>query len=211
MKKLLLIVSLIFIGRMSFAQNNMYMITEKIAMNPPGIDSLFVTSPTGTTIGYSLPNYAVNPAGHDSQFNLILNNIINTGYQLADMGNWYSTTSITPSLYNYLIRTIFLKEPWTLASQELDSANSTQLNINKIFPNPTDGISTLECSYTNGFEPVELIVYDLNGFIVLKHLINKSTLNSFDVDFSKLSNGEYFVTLKNNKVYCKPVNIIVKK
>lgn len=58
---------------------------------------------------------------------------------------------------------------------------------------------------------MELIVYDLNGFIVLKHLINKSTLNSFDVDFSKLSNGEYFVTLKNNKVYCKPVNIIVKK
>ena len=109
MKNLFYTACLLFVCQSSFAQNNVYMITEKIAVNPIGFDSLYVTSPNGITTEYILPNYSVNPAGHDSQFNPIINNIINSGFQLSDMGNWYSTTLVDSK--TFLIRTIFLKEP----------------------------------------------------------------------------------------------------
>ena len=107
--KTIILLTLLILTSHSFGQNNLYMITEKIRVNPIGPDSVFVTSPNGITTTYVLENYSINPASHDAEMNQIINNIINSGYQLSDMGNWYSTTLVSSN--TYLIRTIFLKEP----------------------------------------------------------------------------------------------------
>ena len=57
-------------------QNQIYIITEKydgIVSNPPTFDSVYVTNPLGITTKYSIPSFITNQAGHDSQFNIILN------------------------------------------------------------------------------------------------------------------------------------------
>ena len=113
MKKILTIIGCSF-ALNSFSQNGIYIITEKyngMVATVPSFDSLFVTNSSGVTTSYTLPHYIVNPAGHDSQLAVILNNISSQGYRIIPhterMG--ISNASITPSYFE--LRTFYMGFP----------------------------------------------------------------------------------------------------
>jgi hypothetical protein len=115
MKKILTIISLVFAVN-SFAQNNVYIVTEKYDGQIgflPSFDSVFVTSPQGITTSYSIPNYISNTAAHNSQFNTILNGIISQGYRVMEMGDWHFAVnnSLLGGNFIFELRTIFLGQP----------------------------------------------------------------------------------------------------
>ena len=214
MKNLFYTACLLFVCQSSFAQNGVYMFTETWCKNTSTstmlYDSIYVTNPMGSTVGYSIPFFTEIGSGHNSQFNSILNGITSQGYKIISTdwpdGFVESVVGISRSW-----KTIFLAQPWTLTSRELDSANSTQLDITKIYPNPTAGITTVECAFIEGNTPLELIIYNISGFIIHRQEIKNNKSGLIEFDLSGLPNGEYFITLINNKVYCSPQKIIVKK
>jgi len=115
MKKIFTIISLVFAVN-SFAQNNVYIVTEKYDGQIgflPSFDSVFVTSPQGITTYYSIPNYIGNTAAHNSQFNTILNGIISQGYRVMEMGDWHFAVnnSLLGGNHIFELRTIFLGQP----------------------------------------------------------------------------------------------------
>ena len=205
MKNLFYTACLLFVCQSSFAQNGVYLITATFSGGSSALDNVYVTSPTGVTTTTAITHFITNPAAHDSQLSIIINGITSLGYKVIDFGLNHGD-----QLGNYT-RTFFLSQPWTLASQELESANSTQLNISKIYPNPTAGIATFEYTFIDGNAPLELIVYNIAGFIVQRRNIKNDKSGLMEFDVSGIPNGEYFVTLINNKTYCEAQKIIVKR
>ena len=94
------------------------MITEKISgwsssFSGTLCDSVFVTTPTGVSTSYSIPNLSFNPSGHDKQLNIIINGITALGYRPID-GNWnYPISVLNNAVPNvpFLLRTMLLGIP----------------------------------------------------------------------------------------------------
>ena len=115
MKNLFLFISLIVSGA-SYAQNNVYIITEKfdgLIGFAPSYDSVFVTNPQGVTTKYNIPNYIGNTAGHDSEFNQILNGILSQGYKIIETHT--EGTAVNNQLlsgnYIFILKTFYLGQP----------------------------------------------------------------------------------------------------
>lgn len=69
------------------ANAQMYIVTDRLSA--PN-DSVFVTNPAGITTKYKIPGYSSNIGAHDSQLNVILNDIITLGYKLVEIPEAYS-------------------------------------------------------------------------------------------------------------------------
>ena len=115
MKSISLVLFLI-VSCSSFSQNNVYTITEKfdgIAGFLPSYDSVFVTNPQGVTTKYNIPNYIANTAAHDSEFNQILNGILNQGYKIIETHS--EGTAVNNGLlggnYAFILKTFYVGQP----------------------------------------------------------------------------------------------------
>ena len=61
-----------------------------------------------------------------------------------------------------------------------------------VYPNPTNGILNIELT---GQQEKELILYNTNGQQVYTNKLNKTST----LDLSNLSNGVYYLQIKNEK------------
>ena len=66
-----------------------------------------------------------------------------------------------------------------------------------LFPNPTSGV--FEINMDAQVQDVDVELYDSNGRIVYKDKFNSSSINSQKIDISSLSNGIYFIRIKNEQ------------
>ncbi|MDG2173190.1 MAG: T9SS type A sorting domain-containing protein, partial [Flavobacteriaceae bacterium] len=72
----------------------------------------------------------------------------------------------------------------TLGVDEIDLSNL------KIYPNPTDGLII----FNNNPEPLDLIIYDINGRIV----IERKNYFLQELNISELNAGIYFMQINNS-------------
>ena len=79
-----------------------------------------------------------------------------------------------------------------------------------LYPNPSDGLVTVQYKFKQGNTPQELIVYDMKGYVVYKQDITNASIESLEFNISNWKAGEYFVTLITEDVYSKPLPLIVK-
>jgi len=86
-------------------QNSVYIISEVFALNAPLFDSVYVTTPTGVTTSYQIPNNS-NVPGHDAALNIIINGVTTLGYTIAD---WTQNRSIAGG--QTVVTRWFLKKP----------------------------------------------------------------------------------------------------
>lgn len=91
----------------SLSQTGMYIVTEKwdnSIGSTPTFDSVYITSPSGNTTGYSITHLMLNTIQHDNDFHALINPIINQGYTLF---NSYLTsqnnTNLNPQFGEYHI------------------------------------------------------------------------------------------------------------
>lgn len=189
------------------SQNGIYIITEKyngMVANVPSFDSLFVTNPSGTTTSYSLPHYIINPAAHDSQLAVILNNISSQGFRIIPhterMG--VSNTTITPSYFE--LRTFFMGMPWTTAGLIPAGVNNSLIKITNVFPNPASNVVNLKFASSSNNSKLYLI--HSGGYIINE--FDVSNLTDFSVNTSLLSNGTYLFFLVSNGIYSESKSLI---
>lgn len=192
------------------AQNEIYIITEKydgIISSPSTFDSVYVTNPSGITTKYSIPSYITNQAGHDSQFNIILNGITSLGYKfIKPIEREGISNSFIANPY-CIIRTIYLAKNWFASVQELSEGNCKQISV-KTFPNPTSSLLNLEILSTKEFEPNEVIIFNQLGFVVSTIPINYFEGKIINIDVSSLKEGTYLLGVKNKTYYSKPCKFI---
>jgi hypothetical protein len=192
------------------AQNEIYIVTEKydgIVSSPPTFDSVYVTNPMGITTKYSIPSYITNQAGHDSQFNVILNGITSLGYKFIKPVQREGISSSTLANPYCIIRTIYLAKTWLASVNELSEGDSTQISV-KVFPNPTLSLLNLEVSSVNDFERNEVIIFNQLGFVVFSIPINYHDSKIITIDVSSLKAGTYLLSIKNKIHYSKPCEFI---
>ena len=75
----------------------------------------------------------------------------------------------------------------TDAALGLNSVDQNKLNF---YPNPTEGIIL----FNNYSEPFDVIIYDINGRIVIEH----NNYSSQELNISKLNAGIYFMQINNS-------------
>jgi hypothetical protein len=76
-----------------------------------------------------------------------------------------------------------------------------------VFPNPTNGVLTINSVRTNG--DVQILVIDGLGKLVQKHNLNYSSGNSaHTLDISELATGMYFIKLIPNEGRPELIKII---
>ena len=192
------------------AQNEIYIITEKydgIVSSPPTFDSLYVTNPLGITTKYSIPSYITNQAGHDSQFNIILNGITSLGYKFIKPVQREGISNSTLANPYCIIRTIYLAKTWLASVHELSEGDSTQITV-KAFPNPSLATLNLDISSVKDFEPNEVVIFNQLGFVVFSILINYYDSKIINIDISSLKAGTYLLSVKNKNHYSKPYKFI---
>ncbi len=206
--KILIIIISTFLSLQIFAQGSTYYVSMKrtiCASAGTDVTEIFVTDPTGVTTQTTVANAITNTSQFGSDVNSIFNNIYSLGYQLVPVqitSNSSVVNGCNVGVSNYLFG-----KNWTLTSQELDSANSTQLNIINVFPNPTNGYVKIKFDYKQFHKPTNVIVYDANGIVLINELISLSS-DILDLDIARLADGEYFVVLMNNKEFCEAKKLI---
>lgn len=192
------------------AQNEIYIITEKydgIVSSPPTFDSVYVTNPLGITTKYSIPSYITNQAGHDSQFNVILNGITSLGYKFIKPVQREGISNSTLANPYCIIRTIYLAKTWLASVHELSEGDSTQISV-KAFPNPSLSSLNLEISSVKDFEPNEVVIFNQLGFVVFSIPINYYDSKIINIDVSSLKAGTYLLSVKNKSHYSKACKFI---
>jgi hypothetical protein len=85
---------------------SVYIITEVFRNTPPLYDSIYVTTPTGSVTGYSIPHLS-NVSGHDSALSTIINGVSTLGYTISD----YSVIRSLPGTLSITMQRWFLKKP----------------------------------------------------------------------------------------------------
>lgn len=194
------------------AQNEMYIVTEKydgIISSPPTFDSVYVTNPLGITTKYSIPSYITNQAGHDSQFNIILNGITSLGYKFIKPVQREGVSNGLLANPYCIIRTIYLAKSWSASVHELSKGNSKQITV-KTFPNPTSTSLKLEIACVIGFEPDEVVIFNQLGYIIFSLPIKYVENNIVNLDVSSLKTGSYMLSVKNKTYYSEPRKIIIE-
>jgi hypothetical protein len=93
------------------AQNGVYMITEVYSQNYSTTeviyDSVYVTNPSGITVGYSIPLFTTNISAHNSQLNIIINGITSQGYKIVTR-DWENGATSSKSTTTRFYKTLFL-------------------------------------------------------------------------------------------------------
>ena len=206
MKFIIVIVTIILSFEL-FAQGSTYYVSIKRTIcSTTGTDEtvLYVTDPAGLTTLFPTSNLFTSTSQFGTDVNNVFNSIYSLGYQLVPVPITSNSTNLNGclvSVANYLFG-----KNWTLSSQELDSANITQLSILNLYPNPTNGLIQIDYDYKLFHKPTNIILYDENGIILINESIESST--PIDLDISKLPNGEYFVVLFNKRVFCEAKKVI---
>ena len=169
MKKLLFVLLFTFIGQLAFSQ--MYIISEKhdgLNGNVASYDSVFVTDPFGVTIAYSIPHIWIDINAHNSEFNQIINNVLNLGYQLLPTQGGSYEIVVTPASYPYgefAYRTYFLGIPWKSTNLEEVFINYNSINTLVINPNPANEFVNISLScYIKGEN--EVVFISEGGFYI---------------------------------------------
>lgn len=81
--KTIILVGLLLSVNYGFGQNKICTITEQFtAGGNTSIDKVIVTGPEGNTTEHNITHFLDDVIAHDSEFNKILNGVINQGYKL---------------------------------------------------------------------------------------------------------------------------------
>lgn len=191
MKKLAFVTMILFTMWINSVDAQMVSVVERIQSNP-SYDSVWVIYPNGVVEKYEVPDYfaeSMFKIEHFVVMSNIYNGVINQGYKLFSVEE--VSTSFTVSY--------FLK-PWTPSSSELEQAKDLHLSI-KGYPNPTDGIITIEIEFTKGYKPTELAIINEAGYIVQVEQIQVKSGERVTIDLSGQKAGLYLITAKNAKQY----------
>ena len=98
----------------SNAQSGVYMLTEVWKQNYSTsvmiYDSVYVTNPSGITVGYSIPLFTANVPEHNNQLNIIINGITSQGYKMVTR-EWENGTTSSSSSSSTFYKTIFFAQP----------------------------------------------------------------------------------------------------
>ena len=207
MKNILILFSFLTMSFMSSAQNGVYMLTEvwKQDYSTTALiyDSVYVTNPSGVTVGYSIPLFTANVSAHNSQLNIIINGITSQGYKIVTR-DWENgvTTSVTTSSTFY--KTIFFAQPWTTAGLIPAGVNNSLIKITNVFPNPTSNVVNLKFASSSNNSKLYLI--HSGGYIINEYDV--SNLTDFSVNTSLLSNGNYLFVLVSNGIYSESKSLM---
>lgn len=202
MKKLAFVTMILFTLCLKNVDAQMVTVLEVITYeNGVYVDSVFVINPNGIVNKYDVIycNSNFDYLQHNKEINAIYNSIINQGYKV------FSIEEATLSLRGI---SYFIK-PWTPASSELEQVKESHLNI-KGFPNPTDGVITVEIEFDKGYKPTELAIINEAGYIVQLEQIQVKNGDRVTVDLSGQKAGIYFITAKNTKQYSALFKCILK-
>lgn len=205
MKKIIFTFSLL-ISSYSFSQSGMYIVTEKwdnVIGSIPTFDSIYVTSPSGTTIGYSISNLMLNTSGHDNEIHGILNPIISQGYKLV---NEYMTSqnnaNLIPQIAEYHI--YWFAQPWTTAGLIPAGVNNSQIQILGIYPNPTADVVNVK--FATCLQNSKLFLINSKGYIIDDFDI--SDLTEFPFNTSSLISGTYELILVSDGYYSESKTLL---
>lgn len=131
---------------------------------------------------------------------------LTSDYELTNMvpsdtlGN-FTTQTLTAGNHNL---TIYKDEVYLLKKIDVLSVNGTDYDDFSIFPNPTNGIFTID--NVKSFETV--IIYNSIGQVVYE---NKIHINKTSIDLSNQPNGIYFVHLQSINNISKVIKLIKHK
>lgn len=108
MKKIILVISILTLNLLLVSKSkgqSVYIITEVFRNTAPIYDSVYVTTPTGSVTGYSIPHLS-NVSGHDSALSTIINSVSTLGYTISD----YSVIRSLPGVLSITMQRWFLKK-----------------------------------------------------------------------------------------------------
>jgi hypothetical protein len=91
----------------------------------------------------------------------------------------------------------------------MEEAKTSQLAV-KVFPNPTNGLVSVEILSSKELKPLEINVIDELGYIVFTQLITDYSSNIYNLNISSLEKGVYLVSVKTKKHYSIPSKLILK-
>lgn len=129
------------------------------------------------------------------------NDRLNKIFTSLDGIKWTPFSSVALYTGALMIRPVFSKEEKIVTSVENPSIPADKEEQFILYPNPAQSIV-----YVTG-NPTETIIYDLNGQVLLKKLMD-TTNNSIQIE--NLSNGIYVVAVKKND-YTEIKRLIVQK
>lgn len=180
--------------------------------NPPGALSI------GSTITNDQDKYWANsivfmdklqptPTINLNGFNLSTANIYN-GYQwykndTSIIGSIGSSTTINKQGQYYVEVTMNggckVKSNIIIANSALTiKENITAFDNIKVFPNPSQNLSTVEYTLPQGVDKGEIIIYDIKGEEIKRVTVNSSS-SKIELNNSALQSGTYFCQLKTSK------------
>jgi len=209
MKKLLFVLTFIFIGGQVFSQ--MYIVT---IANPSigGCNSINFEERTLTTVTPTgIETHTCIPANINDgaliSLNQELNSIISQGYKLIETNNGYSDQNGTIDDRELNYGTIYyFAIPWT--SSGLEEVTTT-LKSFILSPNPANTFVDISLDYSLKGES-EVVFISEAGYVASKQSIGNISKNEkYNIDISKIPAGKYLVTIINGKTYTTPQKLIV--
>lgn len=166
-------------------------------------DSVYVTNPSGITVGYSIPLFTANVPEHNNQLNIIINGITSQGYKMVTR-EWENGTTSSSSSSSTFYKTIFFAQPWTTAGLIPAGVNNSQIQILAIYPNPTADIANVK--FASNLQNSKLFLINSAGYIIDDFDI--SNLTEFSFNTSSLISGSYMLIIVSNGFYSEYKTII---
>ncbi len=87
-------------------------------------------------------------------------------------------------------------------------AKTSQVSV-KVYPNPTNGLVSLEILSSKELKPLEINVIDELGYIVFTQMITDYTDNIYELNISSLKQGVYLLSVKTKNYYTIPCKLIL--
>ena len=87
-------------------------------------------------------------------------------------------------------------------------AKTSQVSV-KVYPNPTNGLVSVEILSSKELKPLEINVIDELGYIVFTQMITDYSSNVYNFNISSLKQGVYLISVKTKDYYSTPTKLIL--
>jgi hypothetical protein len=77
-----------------------------------------------------------------------------------------------------------------------EQMNIQQPGMEQNYPNPSAGITTIDCYVSDNSEDARILVYNMSGIIVHQYSIDNKGKSSVKLDLQDLPSGIYFYSMK---------------
>jgi hypothetical protein len=90
----------------------------------------------------------------------------------------------------------------------MEEAKTSQVAV-KVYPNPTNGLVSVEIFSSKELKPLEINVIDELGYIVFTQMITDYSSNIYSLNISALKQGVYLLSVKTKNYYSIPCKLIL--